>query len=94
MWIFFFQNFLSILLFHCLLGWCAVTKMILTKRAFNYCYYQMLRNTEIPEAPMFKPEFPPQGLFLFFSFLIISVDKCTHKWLHLCFHAFHVSLKH
>lgn len=48
----------------------------MTKRALNFCYFQMLRNTLIPEAPMFKPEFPPQGLFLSFSFLVSSVDTC------------------
>ena len=27
--------------------------------------WQMLRNTVIPEPPMFKPEFPPQGFFFY-----------------------------
>jgi hypothetical protein len=32
---------------------------------------QMLHNTVIPEAPTFKPEFPPQGFFIYFYFFFL-----------------------
>lgn len=33
---------------------------------------QILRNTAIPETPMYKPEFPPQGLSFFLHLFILT----------------------
>lgn len=47
----------------------------------------MLSNTVIPESPMFKPEFPPQGAFshlyifviFFFSSSVAKFGELKHQ---------------
>ena len=52
---------------------------------FYVWYMQMLQNTVIPEAPMFKPEFPPQGLVYYYFFtiffcLIVFLEETFVPW--------------
>lgn len=61
--IFFFFRFCYIL------DWIMCNKQVGLFLTIRELDWQMLRNTVIPEAPMFRPEFPPQGWYFF---------PCTH----------------
>lgn len=55
------------------------SKLLPWSNAEYWCFYwwQTLRNTVIPEPPMFKPEFPPQGSYLIFYETLV---KCFEYW--------------